>query len=463
MWVVVHASVQWVDRYSLGLLVDQYELAMVEAYLREGLNGAAAFSVFVRKLPAHRNYLLACGLAQALDVLESLSFGPDALDTLRDVCGLSSDTVAYLKHFRFRGEVWAVPEGTVVFENEPLLEVVAPLPDAQLVETLLLNQLHLQTLIASKASRIVTAAAGRDVIELGLRRAQGADAALKGARASYVGGAAGTSNVLAGALYGVPVRGTMAHSYVQAHDSETEAFRAWTRLHPRSTLLVDTYDTLKGVQRVVELSRELGERFVVSAVRIDSGDLLELSRSARTLLDGAGLNRVRIVASGGLDEHSVAALVKAKAPIDAFGVGTALAVSEDAPSLDFAYKLVEYDGRPRMKLSPDKVSLPGRKQVFRSSDGDVIGCFREALGGERLLVPVMRDGRRLLPDPPLVEVRRSAAQQLGRLPPRVRALADAEPKYSVEVSTRLRALRDELALSSSSPGGSASTAPAAPP
>jgi nicotinate phosphoribosyltransferase len=459
----VHSSVQWVDRYSQGLLVDQYELAMIDAYLREGLSGTAAFSLFVRRLPAHRNYLVACGLAQALDVLESLSFGPDALDALRDVCGLSSDTLAWLKRFRFRGEVWAVPEGTVVFEHEPLLEVVAPLAEAQLVETMLLNQLHLQTLIASKASRIVTAAAGRDVIELGLRRAQGADAGLKGARAAYVGGAAGTSNVLAGALYGVPVKGTMAHSYVQAHDSETEAFRAWTRTYPRSTVLVDTYDTLKGVQRVVELSRELGERFLVSAVRIDSGDLLELSRSARALLDRSGLNRVRIVASGGLDEQKVAALVTAKAPIDAFGVGTALAVSEDAPSLDFAYKLVEYDGRPRIKLSADKVSLPGRKQVFRSSDGDVVGCFREALGGQRLVVPVMRDGRRLLPDPPLFEVRRSAAQQLSRLPERVRALADAEPRYRVEVSARLCALRDELRLSSASRGGSEPTAPAAPP
>jgi nicotinate phosphoribosyltransferase len=440
----VHASVQWVERYSLGLLVDQYELIMLEAYLREGLTQTAAFSLFARTLPPHRNYLVACGLAQALDAIESLSFGPDALDTAKEVCGLSSDTLAWLKRFRFHGDVWAVPEGTPVFENEPLLEVVGSLPEAQLLETLLLNQLHVQTLIASKASRVVTAAAGRDVVEFGLRRAQGADAGLKGARAAYLAGAAATSNVLAGALYGVPVMGTMAHSYVQAHDSETEAFRAWVQAHPRTTLLVDTYDTLEGVHRVVELSRELGERFQVRGVRLDSGDLDALSRRTRGILDAAGLQRVRIFVSGGLDEHSVAALVKAKAPIDGFGVGTALAVSDDAPSVDLSYKLVEYVGRPRIKLSAKKVLLPGRKQVFRSSDGDVIGSFREALGGERLLVPVMRDGRRLRPDAPLSEVRRNALQQLRRLPVGVRSLSDAEPHYRVEVSPRLRELLESV-------------------
>jgi nicotinate phosphoribosyltransferase len=432
----------WVCGQNAGLLVDQYELTMLDAYLREGMTAAATFSLFVRKLPSQRNYLLACGLEQVLEQVELLRFGSEALERATAVCRLSPAALAWLRDFHFSGDIWAVPEGTPVFDNEPLLEVTAPLPEAQLLETIVMNQLHVQTLLASKASRVVTAAAGRDVVEFGLRRAQGADAGLKAARAAYVAGAAATSNVLAGALYGIPVSGTMAHSYVQAHDSELDAFRAWCRTHPGSTLLVDTYDTLEGVRHVITLAKELGGGLRLRAVRLDSGDLLELSHQARAMLDAAGLNAISIFASGGLDEGTIAALVEQCAPIDGFGVGTAMTVSTDAPSLDLAYKLVEYAGKPRLKLSPKKLLLPGRKQVFRSeqADADVIARFEETLPGEPLLAQVMRAGQRVAARSTLDEVRHHAAAAVARLPPRVRGLDPAEPPFTVRVSAALEAL-----------------------
>jgi nicotinate phosphoribosyltransferase len=444
----------WVCGENVGLLVDQYELMMLDAFLREGMTATATFSVFVRRLPPHRNCLLACGLEQVLDLLESLRFTPEALERLRAVCPLSADALGYLRGFRFTGDVWAMSEGTPLFELEPLLEVTAPLPQAQVIESLLLNQLHVQTLCASKALRVVTAAQGRDVVEFGLRRAQGADAGLKAARAAWLAGAAATSNVLAGALYGIPVAGTMAHSYVQAHDSELQAFRAWCTQHPASTLLVDTYDSLEGVRKVVQLKQLLGGAFRVRAVRLDSGDLLTLSRSARALLDERGLRGVQIFASGDLDEEHIAQLLRERAPIDGFGVGTAMTVSTDAPSLDLAYKLVEYDGRPRVKLSPHKPALPGRKQVFRRGDAteDVLACFDEILPGEPLLAPVMRNGRRVGPKPSLAVLRDRCFAEVARLPARVRALAPAEPPYPVRISAKLQAQWEQArARASSSP------------
>ena len=314
-----------------------------------------------------------------------------------------------------------MPEGTPVFANEPILEVVAPIGQCQLIETLVLNQIGFQTLIASKAARVVAAAGGRTVVDFGGRRAHGMDAAVEGARAAYVAGVAATSNVEAGQIYGIPVTGTVAHSFVQAFPSEMEAFRTFAARFPQTTLLVDTYDTLAGVEKVIALARELGPAFAVQAVRLDSGDLAALARGARALLDAAGLAQVRILASGGLDEWKIAAMVDAGVPIDGFGVGTDMSVSGDAPALDIAYKLTEYAGRGRMKLSTGKHSLPGRKQVFRTiRDGattsDVIARHGETLEGRPLLQPVMAAGHRLVPSPTLDTIRAHAAAECAALP-----------------------------------------------
>lgn len=440
----MHGLGNWVDERNVALLVDQYELALFRAYLAERLIDTAVFSLFVRELPPGRNYLLACGLETVVDVLEELRFGPAEVEAVQCTGIADAAMLHALRDFRFTGDVWAAPEGTPVFAQEPLLQIVAPLPQAQLVETIVMNQVHLQTLLASKASRVVQAAAGRDVVDFGLRRAHGADAGLKAARAAYVAGAASTSNVLAGALYGIPVVGTMAHSWVQAHATELRAFHAWCVSHPASTLLVDTYDTLQGVRNVVRLARDLGPNFHVRAIRLDSGDLADLSRKSRARLDEAGLHHVRIVASGGLDEHEVHRLVTSGAPIDAFGVGTAMSASSDAPALDCAYRLVEYAGRPTLKLSTGKVLLPGRKQVFRERSGDVIARFDEPAAGRRpLLEEVMREGRRVRRAPRLADVRARAAEELARLPQSLRGLEPAGSAWPVAPSASLRRLCDE--------------------
>ncbi|MBV8265235.1 MAG: nicotinate phosphoribosyltransferase [Planctomycetaceae bacterium] len=432
------------------LFTDLYELAMARAYAAEGTDQEAVFELFFRKLPPGRNYIVAAGLGDVLDSLETLGVTEDDLDYLRTLGLFSEAFLGQLRGFRFTGEVWAVPEGTVVFPDEPLVQVVAPILEAQLVEALVLNQVHFPSLVASKAARVVTAAAGRDVVEFGSRRAHGTDAALKAARAAYLMGAIGTSNVLAGRRYGIPVLGTMAHSYIQTHDDEAAAFAAFAALYPGTTLLVDTYDTLEGVRKVIDLGRRLGDRFRVRAVRLDSGDLGALAGQARQMLDAAGLHGVRIFASGGLDEDEIAALIAAGAPIDAFGVGTKLAVSEDVPSLDMAYKLVAYAGRPRMKLSSRKAIYPGRKQVIRRvEDGrivrDVIGRHDETLEGEPLLQPVMRRGARLAAGRvSLEEARVHARRELERLPEVLRSLAPAEVPYRVEISPALQADHDAL-------------------
>ncbi|NOK16803.1 nicotinate phosphoribosyltransferase [Corallococcus carmarthensis] len=433
-----------------ALLMDLYELTMVDAYLAEGLHEEAAFSLFVRRLPARRNFLLACGLEQALTYLETLRFSPGELAWLESLGRFSRRLLDWLEHFHFTGDVHAVPEGTPVFGQEPLLEVVAPLPEAQLVETYLINQVHLQTLAASKAARVVEAARGRPVVDFGVRRMHGEDAGLKVARAAHVAGVSATSNLQAAQRYGIPGAGTLAHSYIQAHDDELAAFRAYVHRFPETTLLVDTYDTLEGVRKVVALARELGPDFHVQAVRLDSGDLASLSQQARTLLDAAGLERVRILASGGLDEDEVARLLAQQAPIDAFGVGTSMGVSEDAPSLDMAYKLVEYAGRGRLKLSPGKVLLPGRKQVFREEqDGvarrDVLACHDEVLPGRPLLRRVMHAGRRLEgASPPLTVLRAHARETLASLPPEMRRLEPVRPSYPVDVSPALSESKERV-------------------
>jgi nicotinate phosphoribosyltransferase len=434
---------------DFALLTDLYELTMLQAYYAEGMTDTAVFDLSVRTLPSQRNFVLLAGLADVLDYLESLSFSTDALAYLESLGTFSSEFLNQLATFRFTGSVRAMPEGTVAFAGEPLLEVVAPLPEAQLVETYLLNQVTFQTAIASKAARCVLAADGRPVIDFGARRTHGTDAALKAARATYLSGFAATSNVLAGQRYGIPVTGTMAHSYIQAHDSEREAFDAFTRQYPGTVLLVDTYDTENGMRAAIETIRSLGGDARVRAVRLDSGDLDVLSRRARAMLDDAGLHEVGVVVSGGLDEHAIARLVAAGAPITSYAVGTRVGTSADAPTLDSAYKLVEYAGRGRAKFATDKVTLPGRKQVFREYEGneaarDYVVAADQRVDGSPLLVEVMRDGRRLPLDFRLDAARDRARASLSALPESLRSVGPAPQDYRVDVSPTLLAAQEQL-------------------
>ena len=437
-------------RFSPVLLTDLYSLTMLQAYFEEQMHEAAVFSLFVRRLPERRNYLLACGLDDVLTFLETIHFDRPALAYLESLGRFSERFIQALERLRFTGDVYAVPEGTPVFENEPLLEIQAPISEAQLVEAFVMNQIHLQTVLASKAARVVEAAQGRQVVDFGLRRIHGIDAGLKAARAFHIAGVDATSNVAAGQAYGLRVAGTLAHSYIQAHDDEYEAFRAFARLYPDTILLVDTYDTLAGVGKVIDLARELGPRFRISAVRLDSGDLGDLAVETRRLLDAGGLRQVGIFASGGLNEDEIARLVAGGAPIDGFGVGTDMGVSRDAPGLDIAYKLVEYAGRSRMKLSTGKALLPGRKQIFRAEhDGvavrDVLGRRGEEASGRPLLQQVMAGGQRCANGRvTLDEARAQARRELSRLPPAVRGLEPARPRYPVEVSAALAQDRDAL-------------------
>jgi nicotinate phosphoribosyltransferase len=435
--------------FSPALLTDLYELTMLQAYVAEGMHEPGVFSLFVRRLPGRRNYLLACGLEEVLSFLETLRFDQRALAYLESLGVFTAEVLNYLEAFRFTGDVHAVPEGTPVFANEPLLEVEAPIAEAQLIETFVMNQIHLQTMFASKAARVVEAAHGRTIVDFGLRRMHGTDAGMKAARAFHIAGVDATSNVAAGQVYGLRTSGTMAHSYVQSHDDEYAAFDAFTRINPETVLLVDTYETLEGVRKVVELARARGPEFRVRAIRLDSGDLGRLAVDARRMLDDAGLASVGIFASGNLNEDAIARLVEGGAPIDGFGVGTEMGVSSDAPSLDIVYKLVEYAGRGRVKLAPGKHVLPGRKQVFRvERDGvatrDVLGRRDEAPCGRPLLAHVMSGGRRLAVPDTIDSARARAREEVSRLPPRVRALDPAAPPYAVEVSVALARDRDEL-------------------
>lgn len=437
-------------QFSPVLLTDLYELTMLQAYFEERMSDTAVFSLFVRRLPEQRNYLLACGLDDVLAFLETLRFDEAALAYLDSLGRFSKRFLHYLAELRFTGDVYAVPEGTPVFANEPLVEIEAPISEAQLVEAFVMNQIHLQTVLASKAARVADAARGRQVVDFGLRRMHGIDAGLKAARAFHIAGVHATSNVAAGQAYGMQVAGTMAHSYIQAHDDEYEAFRAFVRLYPDTVLLVDTYDTLAGVRKVVDLATQLGSEFRVSAVRLDSGDLRELAFGARRILDDAGLRSVGIFASGGLNEEEITRLLAAGAPIDGFGVGTDMGVSRDAPSLDIAYKLVEYAGRGRLKLSTGKTLLPGRKQIFRVeldgiADHDVLGRRDEQACGRALLQQVMAGGQRCSAGRVSLNAARAHAKaELDRLPSQVRGIEPAHPPYRVELSTALARDRDTL-------------------
>jgi nicotinate phosphoribosyltransferase len=442
------ASIPDPDDYAL--FTDLYELTMLQAYFHETMSQEAVFSLFVRQLPVERNYFVACGLDTVLDYLENLCFTRDSIDYLRSLGQFSESFLQWLTRFRFTGSVRAVPEGTPVFANEPLLEITAPLPQGQVVETFVMNQIHLQTLLASKARRVVTAARGRAVVDFGARRMHGLDAALKAARAFHVAGVAATSNVLAGKRYGLSVTGTMAHSYIQSHEDEAGAFRAFVNSFPETVLLVDTYDTLGGIQKVIELADILGDDFRVKAVRLDSGDLLTLSRKIRQALDAAGLHQVEIFASGNLDEYRIAELTEAGAPIDGFGVGTHMGVSLDVPCVDIVYKLCEYAGEGKLKLSSGKPVLPGPKQVFRTEQAgrfvkDIIGCMEENLPGRPLLEPVMQNGQRLPAGfRDLNAIRNDAEIQTARLPEPIAGIHPADPPFPVEISPKLTALQQQI-------------------
>jgi nicotinate phosphoribosyltransferase len=437
---------------SSVLLTDLYQLTMLQAYFDQGMRQTAVFEFFVRKLPPARNFLIAAGLEQLTDFLEELRFTAAELDWLQRSGRFRQDFIDSLADLRFTGDVDAMPEGTVFFQNEPIVRVMAPIREAQLIETRLINILHFETLIASKAARCVLVAPDKLLVDFGLRRAHGAEAGLLAARASYLAGFSGTATVLAEKLYGIPLYGTMAHSFIQAHEREADAFEHFARSHPNNCLLlIDTYDTEAAAAKLIPLAVKLRQDGIaIRGVRIDSGDLGKHARAVRDILDGAGLTQIRIFASGNLDEYEVEALLKQGAPIDGFGIGTHLDTSADRPYLDCAYKLQEYAGRSTRKRSEGKATWPGRKQIYRLFDNE--GKMAEdiitlqdapALAGTALLRPCMRGGKRLANLPNLDLARVHAKQQLAALPEALKSLEPA-PAYAVTYSPELCNLRDKL-------------------
>ena len=426
-----------------ALVTDLYELTMAAAYQAEGVDHPATFELFVRSLPPQRRFLMAAGLDDALDGLESWRFDDADITYLRSLDRFPAAFLDRLDDLRFTGEVWAVPEGEVVFAGEPLVRVTAPLVEAQLVETWLLNRIASQTMVASKAARVALACGERSFVDFSARRDHGVDAAMAAARAAWMCGAAGTSLVAAGRRFGIPLSGTMAHSFVMSHDDESDAFRAYARTFPEAVvLLIDTYDTVAGARRAAAVADELaGEGITISGVRLDSGDLGALAHEVRAVLDDAGQPDIEILASGDLDEHRIAALLAGGAPIDAFGVGTQLGTSADAPTLGAVYKLVEDAEGPKMKLASGKVTLPGRKQVWRLDDHDVLSLADEVVpGGRPLLVQVMAGGRRTAVEP-LDAVRSRATASIAGLPQPLRELAPSDSAvWPVEISPGLDGL-----------------------
>ena len=436
---------------NMSLFTDFYELTICAAYFDNQNFEPATFDLFIRRLPENRSYFLFAGLEQVLQYLQSIKFTPEQLTYLKKQ-GFNQQFLNHLENFKFTGDVWAIPEGTIAFPNEPLIRVTAPIIEAQIVETFLLNTINLQTMIATKASRVVHAAKDKAVIEFGLRREPGVDAGMKVARSSFIAGCQGTSNVLAGMVYGIPVFGTMAHSFIMSYPKELDAFRAFAKTFPHnSTLLIDTYNDIAGAEKAVIVAKELEAKgFRLGGVRLDSGDLAETSKKVRQILDDNGLEYVKIFASGDLDEFKLAELQADGAKIDAFGVGTKMGTSADRPYLDVIYKLSETMTSPGvfspiMKLSKDKNTLPGRKQVYRFKDAagnferDVIALADEKMGGEPLLVKVMDQGKLTYQLPTLNEIRSCTAENLSRLPEPYKKLTNAQ-QYPVELSINLQEL-----------------------
>ncbi len=437
---------------SSALLTDLYQLTMAHAYFELGMRETAVFELFVRRLPPTRRFLVAAGLEQVVNYLEGLRFTPRDIEFLASLGTFPESFLDHLAGVRFTGSLHAMPEGTPFFADEPILRITAPILEAQFVESRVLNLAHFQTLIASKAIRCVLAARGRSLVDFGMRRAHGAEAAIDAARAAFLAGFDATATVEAGRRFGIPLSGTMAHSYVEAHEDETMALRNFLNTRPGAdTLLIDTYDTRRGAERVAALLLERGadDRVgAILAVRIDSGDLAAEARAVRDILDARGGRKVRIVLSGNLDEYRIAALLAAGTPVDAFGVGTHLDVSQDTPALDMAYKLEEYAGRARRKRSSGKATWPGRKQVYRDRDargvlaGDRVTLADEIATGEPLLTEVMRDGRRTVALPTLSDSRAHCRREVERLPVALRSLDDGPAAYPVAISTRIEELAE---------------------
>jgi len=436
---------------SDALLTDLYQLTMLQGYYRQHMQDTAVFELFVRRLPASRGFLVAAGLEQAVDYLRNLRFTSAELDWLQGTGFFKTDFLQWLENFRFTGGMHAMPEGSVFFPNEPILRITAPIAEAQFVESRLINILHFQTLVASKAARSVLLAPDKKLVEFGFRRAHGGEAGLLAARASYLAGFSGTATVAAGRHFGIPVFGTMAHSFIQAHQNESEAFEHFALANPDNVvLLIDTYDTEAGAQKVAELAPKLAALGIpIKGVRLDSGDLAAHARHVRALLDAAGLNDTTIFASGNIDEYSLEQLVLKRAPIDGFGIGTHLDTSEDAPYLDCAYKLQEYAGIPRRKRSEGKATWPGTKQVYRRFDadgklaGDTITLADASCEGKPLLKAIMQEGKLVEPLPALEQSRAYAKEQLSRLPDGLRVLKNA-PVYPVHFSPELRELTERM-------------------
>lgn len=437
---------------SREIMTDLYELTMAASYFEQDMFAPATFSLMVREYPPKRSYLVCAGLDPLLDYLESFHFRPDDLDYLEQTSLFPDKFLQFLETLRFTGEVRAVPEGRIAFCDEPLVEITAPVMQAQLVETFVINSINLPTLVATKASRCHYAAGKRRLVDFSLRRTHGMDAGLMVARSSFIGGFIGTSNVQAGKIYGLPIYGTMAHSYVESFDREIESFRAFAKSFPDNTvLLIDTYDTLAGARKAVTVAGEMRQAGqTLRAVRLDSGDMVQLSQQVREIFDESGFPEVKIFASGGFDEFKIQKILTAGAIIDAFGVGTKMGVSADAPYLDMAYKMVMYNGRPVMKLSSGKVSLAGPKQVFRQRDeqgffkGDLIGLLDEEVAdSESLLETVMQDGKRLLPREPLPKIQERFREEFNLLPETYKDL-EGNPNYPVEITPRLQALQDQV-------------------
>jgi nicotinate phosphoribosyltransferase len=434
---------------NLTLLTDLYQLTMAQSYFAEKRLAEATFSVFVRSYPPNRAYFVCAGLDDVLSYLENFAFDASAIEYLAAQKLFSEEFLRYLSELRFTGEVWAIPEGRIIFREEPLLELSAPIIQAQIVETLIINQLHVQTMIATKAARCLRASGGRPLVDFALRRTHGTDAGMKVARASYLAGFAGTSNVMAGKVYGIPIVGTMAHSFVSSFEHEIDAFRAYVRSFPHNAiLLIDTYDTLQGARNAVQVAKEMAQRGEsLIGVRLDSGDLVELARQVQKIFDDANLPGVKIFGSGGLDEYDLAELAAADAPFDSYGVGTRMGTSADAPWMDMAYKLIEYDHAPVLKLSTGKGSSPGRKQVFRRRDEsgnfvqDTIGLRDEQIAGETLLRQAMHNGRRTAWTRSLSESRNRFAADFAALPESFKLLRNPS-HYPVETSQNLADLRE---------------------
>ena len=444
----------FVDEKNFPLFTDLYELTMMQGYFKNNKTDYATFDFFFRKLPKNRGYLLVAGLEQLCYYLKNLKFRKEHVEFLASK-GFDDDFLDWLKRFKFQGTVYAMPEGTLTFPNEPVVRITAPLIEAQLLETFVINTMMFQTMVATKASRMWLVAKGKPLIDFGSRRAHGVDAGIKAARASYIGGFDGTSNVLAGKLFGIPIFGTMAHSWIQSYEDELLAFREYVKVYgEKSILLIDTYDTLQGARHAAEVSLELKRKVGkhIRGIRLDSGDVAKLSKKVRKVLDSKGLKDVKIFVSSGLDEYKIKEILSKKSPVDGFGVGTKLVTSKDAPAIEGVYKLVEVGKkdrmRPIMKLSEGKITLPGRKQVWRIERRgkyvkDVIGLDGEKVEGRKLLVKVFEEGKLVYRFQKLEEIREKALKELERLPERYKRIIRPSA-YPVILSKKLRNLVRKL-------------------